>query len=62
MLHASAMKSLGLKQMDAFHVACAIHAGCHYFLTTDKGILKYATQIQTLHITDPIGFIQETSP
>ncbi len=62
MQHASTMKLLGLKQMDAFHVACAIHAVCDYFLTTDKGILKYATQVQALHITDPIGFIQETNP
>ena len=62
MQHASTMKLLGLKQMDVFHVACAIHAGCDYFLTTDKGILKYATQVQALHITDPIGFIQETNP
>jgi len=34
------LMELGIKQMDAMHLACAITACCDYFITTDKGILK----------------------
>ena len=30
----------GVKLMDACHVACAIIAGCDYFITTDKRLLN----------------------
>ena len=49
----------GLKKIDSLHVACAIHASADYFLTTDDGILKKATLVQEIHVTDPIGFIKE---
>ena len=29
-----------VKRMDALHLACALAAGCDWFLTTDRGILK----------------------
>lgn len=36
----------GVKEKDAFHVACAIYAKCDYFITTDDRLLKfYAEQI-----------------
>lgn len=53
--------SLGTKKMDALHIACAIVAKSDYFLTTDDGIIQYATAIQEVKITDPIGFIKEVS-
>ena len=31
----------GVKEKDAFHVACAILAKCDYFITTDDRLLKY---------------------
>ena len=34
--------TVGLKPIDALHVACAIELKCDYFLTVDKGILKKA--------------------
>ena len=32
--------STGIKDVDAAHIACAIQAGCDYFLTTDSRVLK----------------------
>jgi len=49
----------GIKKIDSLHIACAIHAGAEYFLTTDDGILKKATLVQDVRVTDPIGFIKE---
>lgn len=48
-----------IKKIDSLHIACAIHAGVDYFLTTDDGILKKATLIEGIRVTDPIGFIKE---
>ncbi|GHV22705.1 hypothetical protein FACS189494_09900 [Spirochaetia bacterium] len=37
---------LKLKRKDALHIACAIEAGCDYFLTTDGKILnKHISEI-----------------
>ena len=49
----------GIKKMDSLHIACAIVAEADYFLTTDDEILKRAIHIQSIRITDPIGFIKE---
>lgn len=49
----------GIKKIDSLHVACAIQAGADYFLTTDDRILRKATLVQDIRITDPIGFIKE---
>lgn len=52
----------GIKKIDSLHVACAIQAGTDYFLTTDDGILRKATLVQGIRVTDPIGFIKEVQP
>ena len=49
--------STGVKFYDAYHVACAIYAGCDYFLSTDKRLLKYQTD--KIKILNPIDFIGE---
>lgn len=49
----------GVKKMDSLHVACAIRAGAEFFLTTDDGILKKASILQSIRVADPIGFIKE---
>jgi len=47
---------LGLRQMDASHVACAIVMGAAYFLTVDKKILsKPITGIEAMN---PIDFVR----
>lgn len=59
---AKALNQLGLKKLDALHVACAISADADYFLTTDKGILKRSEIIKDIQVKDPIGFIREVFP
>jgi hypothetical protein len=56
---AAMLQEQGIKKIDSLHIACAIEAGSDYFLTTDDGILKKATLIQGIKVTDPIGFIKE---
>jgi len=56
---AQKIQKLGLKKMDALHIASAIVAKADYFLTTDDGILKKSELISEIQITDPIGFIKE---
>ncbi|MCM1144284.1 MAG: PIN domain-containing protein [Blautia sp.] len=53
---AEEIMKMGIKMKDAYHVACAIHSSCDYFLTTDNRLLKYHTnEIQMLN---PIDFIR----
>lgn len=56
---ATIVNQQGIKKIDSLHIACAIKAKAEYFLTTDDGVLKEATFIQDIQITDPIGFIKE---
>ncbi len=56
---ANSLNQLGLKKFDALHIACAIHAGADYFLTTDNGILKKSELTKGIQIKDPINFIRE---
>ena len=56
---AMAISQKGIKKVDSIHIACAIKADADYFLTTDDGILTRATLIESIKITDPIGFINE---
>ena len=46
---------------DAIHLACAESAGCDWFFTVDKGILKKASSIGTMRVANPVQFIQEDS-
>nr|MBU2747550.1 type II toxin-antitoxin system VapC family toxin [Acidithiobacillus montserratensis] len=61
-LQANILYQLGLKKMDALHIACASIAKADYFLTTDKGILKKAVVVDMVSIKDPIDFIKEVFP
>lgn len=56
---ANSINRLGLKKFDSLHIACAITANAHYFLTTDIGIIKKANLIKDIEIKDPIDFIRE---
>jgi predicted nucleic acid-binding protein len=56
---AAMLQEHGVKKIDSLHIACAIDAGADYFLTTDDGVLKKATPIQGIKVTDPIGFTKE---
>ena len=45
----------GFKKYDALHVACAISAGCDYFVTTDDKLLK--SHVTEISIVNPIDLI-----
>lgn len=51
------IKATGVKAKDAYHVASAIVAGCDYFLTTDKRLLRYRTD--KIKLLNPIDFVSE---
>ena len=51
--------SIGLKPLDALHIACAISLECKYFLTVDKGILRKNTESSEIKIMNPVNFILE---
>jgi predicted nucleic acid-binding protein len=46
----------GVKTYDALHVACAIYAGCGYFITTDKRLLKYNSD--KINLLNPVDFVK----
>ena len=48
--------TLGIKDKDALHIACAIKADCDYFLTTDKKVLN--KNVPNIKIINPIDFIR----
>ena len=52
------LMALGLKQMDAAHVACAIRANADFFLTVDKRILN--KPITGITVINPIDFVRRT--
>lgn len=49
---------IGVKPMDALHVACAIEAEAEYFLTTDKALLRKMAKHDQLRVVDPVDFIR----
>ena len=59
MLKMNELTVIGLKPLDALHVACAVSLQCQYFLTVDKGILKKITEYSEIKITNPVNFIIE---
>lgn len=53
------LTAIGLKPLDALHIACAISLECQYFLTVDKDILKKTTERSEIKIINPVNFIIE---
>ncbi len=53
------LTDIGLKPLDALHIACAVSLQCQYFLTVDKGILKKTAKYSEIKIMNPIDFILE---
>jgi predicted nucleic acid-binding protein len=53
---AQTIMKYNIKIKDAIHVACAIEAGCDYFITTDDDIAKKYTGDEII-ICSPIDFI-----
>ncbi len=59
---AAQIMALGIKTADALHLACALAAGCDWFFTVDRGILRKLNQLGEMRVANPIDFIQETQP
>lgn len=49
---------LGIKPMDALHVASAVTANATWLLTTDKALLRKMQNDPRLRVIDPIEFIR----
>ena len=48
----------GIKMKDAAHIACAIKAGCDYFITTDDKLIKrYDGNI--IKVRTPLAFLND---
>lgn len=47
----------GIKFKDACHVASAVYAGCEYFISTDRRLLKYRSS--EIKMVTPIEFVME---
>jgi len=56
LLLAESYERLGLKSMDALHLACANVSQCKYFVTTDLRILN--KNIPELSIINPVQFVK----
>lgn len=54
---AESLSQKRIKTFDALHIACAVSAGCDYYLTTDKKLLN--TPIAEIKIVSPITFVNE---
>ncbi len=54
---ADSIMKTGVKEKDAYHVACAMIAGCDYFITTDDRLLKY--QSEKIRLVTPGEFIRK---
>jgi predicted nucleic acid-binding protein len=52
------LEQLGLKAMDALHVACAEASSSDYFITCDKRLINRAQGL-TLKVVNPTDFILE---
>jgi predicted nucleic acid-binding protein len=49
----------GVRAKDALHVACAIAAGCSFFLTTDDLVVKRMRGFSAIVVMDPTQFVIE---
>ena len=41
------------------HLACAESAGCDWFFTVDRGILKKVHELGTMRVANPVEFVLE---
>jgi predicted nucleic acid-binding protein len=53
---AAHLATLGIKNNDAIHIACAIEAHADYFITTDKRILN--KPVEKIITINPLNFLE----
>ena len=59
------LTSMGFRQLDALHLACAESAHCGLFLTTDDKLLKRArahASFLSIRVINPLAFVTEVEP
>jgi predicted nucleic acid-binding protein len=56
---AESLTRIGLKALDALHVASALEGKADYFLTTDRAIMRKLKSEHRIRVMDPIDFIRE---
>ena len=56
---AERFERMGVRSKDALHLACAVAMKCEYFLTTDDQLVKKASGVTEIKVTDPISFVRE---
>lgn len=56
---AERFERMGIRSKDALHLACSIAMKCDYFLTTDDQLVKKASGVTEIKVTDPVSFIRE---
>lgn len=54
--YADIIMATGVKEKDAYHVACARIAECQFFITTDDRLLRY--QSEEIALVTPGEFIR----
>jgi predicted nucleic acid-binding protein len=57
---AADLEGCGIKPMDSLHLASAIQAGAHWFLTTDHALLRKGKHEKRMKVVDKIDFIRLT--
>lgn len=58
--NARSLTTLGIRSKDALHVACAVEAGCEYFVTTDDALLGRLARYVRILAVDPTAFVRGT--
>jgi predicted nucleic acid-binding protein len=53
------LTALGVKTKDALHLACALAAGCEYFLSTDDRLLRCGKKLTGMKVVSPVEFLKE---
>ena len=55
---AATFSKIGVKPMDALHVACAIEAHTVYFLKKDNALLSKMAKHDSIRVVDPVHFVR----
>jgi len=56
------LETMGIAGKDALHVACALGAGCEYFVTTDDLVLSRLKGYTGIRVVSPTEFIERVQP
>lgn len=54
---AKEFEGVGVRPIDALHIACAESAGCDWFFSTDNGLIKKARPHTPMRVANPVEFI-----